>query len=73
MIAEGMIADAVAALLGALARWAGLFYAWLAGRRGTRIRDLERAVEVKDAQLRDAARPGRSRARLLERMRGGDL
>lgn len=59
--------------LGALSGLLGLLAAWLAGRRGTALRQAESVLEVQHEQLADAARPARGRDELLERMRRGEL
>lgn len=58
----------VLGLFDAALKWAGIFFAYRLGKRKAHQEALERAVEVKDEQLKIANRPPLHRDELIARM-----
>ena len=62
------IGSSLASLFGDLFRWVIAIGAYRLGRRAVKQEIAEDAVEVKDDQLKIAARPAAHRSSILERM-----
>ncbi len=60
--------SAVSGLLSALVKWVGYFFAYKLGRSRSRAEAMERAKEIRDAQIEIMSKPLAHRAELLRRM-----
>ncbi len=60
------VLSAITGFLGALAKWAGYFFAYRLGRSKERTQALGRTKEIQDEQLEILARPDKHRSDLID-------
>jgi hypothetical protein len=69
----GKALGAVMGWLGSAVQWFGFFMAFRLGKRKAQQEQALNAVEIKDEQLKIAARPVEHRSDVLDRLRRGGL
>ena len=69
----GSIGKFFADVAGAALKWAGVFLAFRVGKRKAQQEAAAKNLEVKDEQLKHAARRPRDRSDIIERMRDNEL
>lgn len=71
--AVAKVGGMLASLANALIKWMAVLFAFRLGKKTAEAEQSEKVAETQAEQLKDAARPPRSKSQIIERMKDGDL